>query len=55
MIDSVGSTSIVGGVVNKEKVSGTDNATLREKVERLSSRDKQWVARLCASLSRTCP
>ena len=48
MIEVVGSAPLVGGVVNKEEVA---RSSLREKVERLSSKDKEWVARLCAALS----
>tara|TARA_R110001606_G_C15128864_1_gene623093 strand:+ start:239 stop:397 length:159 start_codon:yes stop_codon:yes gene_type:complete len=47
MIDVVGSAP-VGGVVNKKEVAGCD---LRDKVDRLSSKDKEWVAILCEALT----
>ena len=48
MIEVVGSASVVDGVVNKEEVA---RSSLREKVERLSSKDKEWVAILCEALT----
>ena len=48
MVEAVGSAPLVGGVVNKEEVA---RSRVREKVERLSSKDKEWVAILCAALS----
>ena len=48
MIEVVVSASVLDGVVNKEEVV---RSSLREKVDQLSSKDKEWIARLCAALS----
>ena len=48
MIEVVGSAPIAGEVANNTEVV-RDN--LRERVERLNSKDKEWIARLCAALS----
>ena len=48
MIEVVGSAPIASEVVNNTEVA-RDN--LRERVERLTSKDKEWIARICAALS----
>ena len=48
MIEVGGSAPIAGEVVSNTEAA-RDN--LRERVERLTSKDKEWIARLCAALS----
>lgn len=48
MVELVGSAPVVGDVVNNTEAA---RDSLRERVERLNSKDKEWIARLCAALS----